>query len=57
VGTPEEDKFKTSAWMGGWIILKLIFKQYNWRNWTGFIWLRMKKFGGLLKWCNENLGP
>jgi hypothetical protein len=46
-----------NGWMEGWIILKLIFKQCDWRKWTGFICLRMKKFGGELKWGNENLGP
>lgn len=53
MGTPEENNFKTQAWMDGWILLKLIFKKYDWRNWSGFIWLRMKEKWRVIKWGNE----
>jgi len=56
MGTPEEDNFKTQARTDGWILLKLIFKKYDWRNWSGFIWLIMKKSGGLLNGAMKNLG-
>jgi len=30
-----------------WIIFKLIYKQWDGRAWTGLIWLRIGKVGGL----------
>jgi hypothetical protein len=32
----------------GRIILKLIFKKYDVKSWTGFIWLRLETSYGLL---------
>jgi hypothetical protein len=48
VRKPEGDNFKSQAWLNRRIILKMIFKKYDWRKWTGFIWLRIKKCGGLI---------
>jgi len=30
------------------IILKLMLKKWNWRRWTGFVWLKTGITGGLL---------
>jgi hypothetical protein len=32
----------------GRIILKYIFHKYDWRAWTGLIWIRIGTGGGLL---------
>jgi hypothetical protein len=32
----------------GWIILKLILKEYGATMWTGFMYLRIEASGGLL---------
>jgi hypothetical protein len=34
--------------IGGRIILKLIFKKYDWKELLGLIWLRIGKSGRLL---------
>ena len=34
--------------LGERIILKWIFKDWDWESWTGLIWLRLGTGGGLL---------
>jgi hypothetical protein len=48
VGRPEGRNHLEDPGVDGRIILKWIFKEWNWEAWTGLIWLRIGTGGGLL---------
>jgi hypothetical protein len=48
-GKPEGTRPQKNLDVGGRIILRWILEKYDGVIWTGFIWLRIKAIGGLLR--------
>jgi hypothetical protein len=48
VSTPEENNHLIDHGIDGTIIVKWMFKRWDGRAWTGLVWLRIGKGGGLL---------